>query len=211
MSDAAKFWDVRAEKYSKSKISDMAAYDRTLDHVRTYLKPEDDVLELGCGTGSTALKLRDSVSSYLATDFSSGMIDIANRKLQGQERINIEFKTADVSSLLATGQQYDVLMAFNLLHLLPGLEYDLLKIKSLIKPGGLFISKTVCKPLTGMPFQLRMMMFVLPIMQAVGMAPFVKIRPINEFEQIIEKPGFEILETANYPASPPSRFIVAKC
>ena len=61
MQETMKFWDGIAEKYAKRPISDMAAYEYTLGRTRSYLKPEDQVLELGCGTGSTALLLAGDV------------------------------------------------------------------------------------------------------------------------------------------------------
>ncbi len=70
----ARFWDRTSSRYARSAISDPAGYERTLDRTRGLLKPQDRVLELGCGTGSTALRLASSVQSYLATDISTGMI-----------------------------------------------------------------------------------------------------------------------------------------
>ena len=51
-----------APKYAKSPIKDVPAYEYTLGRTRSYLKPTDAVLELGCGTGGTALKLADAVA-----------------------------------------------------------------------------------------------------------------------------------------------------
>jgi methylase of polypeptide subunit release factors len=62
-------------------ISDRPGYERTIARVRGLLGSDDRVLELGCGTGSTALLLAGGTASYLATDFSAGMIGIAEEKL----------------------------------------------------------------------------------------------------------------------------------
>ena len=77
----ARFWDRSSRKYAKSSIADLNGYERTLERTRAYLQPGDSVLELGCGTGTTALRLADGVQSYLATDISGGMIAIAEEKL----------------------------------------------------------------------------------------------------------------------------------
>lgn len=50
-----KFWNGTARKYAASQIGDMAGYERTLARTRSYLHPDDRVLEIGCGTGTTAL------------------------------------------------------------------------------------------------------------------------------------------------------------
>ena len=76
----ARFWDRTSRKYAASAILDRAGYERTLDRTRALLGSGDRVLELGCGTGTTALLLADDVQHYLATDISAGMIAIANEK-----------------------------------------------------------------------------------------------------------------------------------
>ena len=67
MSDAA-FWDKAAAKYAKDATSDMTAYELTRDRIRKILEPDHRVLEIGCGTGSTALELADRAASYVGTD-----------------------------------------------------------------------------------------------------------------------------------------------
>ena len=57
MHKTAKFWDKAAAKYAKSPIEDIEAYNYTIGRTRSYLSPTDRVLEVGCGTGSTALLL----------------------------------------------------------------------------------------------------------------------------------------------------------
>jgi hypothetical protein len=48
----------------------METYDRTLDSTRKYLSPDHDVLEVGYGTGATALRLASSVKRIVATDIA---------------------------------------------------------------------------------------------------------------------------------------------
>lgn len=214
----AQFWDKIAEKYAKSPISDEAAYQYTLDRTRSYLSAEDSILELGCGTGTTALRLADSVKAFTASDISPQMINIAKRKREDQGAENIDFIAADILDVAIEKEPYDAVLAFNLLHLIEDLPQALERINGLIKPGGLFISKTICKPNTiasrefrvSKWFKYRMMMTILPVMQLLGMAPFVRIRTISTFENMLTAKGFKIIETGNYPAYPPSRYIVAR-
>ena len=43
------FWDNIAETYAARPVQNMDAYEETLARVRTYLRPDDAVLEVGCG------------------------------------------------------------------------------------------------------------------------------------------------------------------
>ena len=52
MTQAAQFWDKVADKYSKQPIADEAAYQQKLAVTRNYFRPDMEVLEIGCGTGS---------------------------------------------------------------------------------------------------------------------------------------------------------------
>ena len=50
----ARFWDRIAPKYAADPIADLAGYEATLQRVQGLLSTQHDVLEIGCGTGSTA-------------------------------------------------------------------------------------------------------------------------------------------------------------
>ncbi|TVR43961.1 MAG: class I SAM-dependent methyltransferase [Rhodobacteraceae bacterium] len=54
----------------------MQGYERGLSRLSTLIQGRD-VLELGCGTGQSALHLAPPARRYLGTDFSDGMIAIA--------------------------------------------------------------------------------------------------------------------------------------
>ncbi|PTX56677.1 ubiquinone/menaquinone biosynthesis C-methylase UbiE [Litoreibacter ponti] len=197
---AMTFWDRVAPKYARSKIKDLDNYHRSLERTRSYLKPTDRVLELGCGTGSTALLLADNVAEYVGTDISGAMIDIARAKPDAPDGLRFVQASADAA---IEGAPFDVVMGLNLYHLVEDLDGALRHAHTLTKPGGLFISKTVCL------WQKRW--FVGPlvkIMQLMGKAPFVHLLKQSDLETRIEAAGFEIIETGNYPAI--SRYVVAR-
>lgn len=210
MRNPDKFWDKAAEKYAKSPISDPAAYEYTLERTRSYLSPDSTALELGCGTGSTALLLADSAAHILATDYSEGMLAIARRKATAQGIDNVTFRRLAAGEGAGDGP-FDVVMAFNLLHLIEDLDGTLAQIAEHTKPGGMFISKSAVKSGSGFSLKFTAMMAVLPIMQAFGKAPFVRIMPAQELEAAIVAAGFTIVETGNHPKGPPAgRYIVAR-
>lgn len=205
MVDAEKFWDGLAKKYAKSPIKDLAAYNETMERARFHLSAGDSVLEVGCGTGSTALLLADGVTRITATDISSNMIDIARDKAKDQQVETVDFVRATLFDGALEKKSFDSVLAFNFLHLLEDTPAAVRKINEVLKPGGLFISKTVC-----MGEQSGFWRVLVYIMQKLGFAPYVKFLKIRELEEFITGENFEIVETGVFPPSPPSRFIVAR-
>jgi len=204
MSINTEFWNKAARKYAKRPVQDEAAYELTLDRTRSYLHADDRVLEIGCGTGTTALKLADAVNQITGTDVATGMIDIAREKAQGVA--NVDFSPMAVpGGTPPEAAPYDVVMAFNLLHLIEDTEAVLAQVHGMLRPGGLFISKTV-----GLADKGAWMRVLISAMRLIGKAPYVKYFRIAEIDDHITRAGFEIIETGNYPASPPNHFVVAR-
>jgi ubiquinone/menaquinone biosynthesis C-methylase UbiE len=205
MRDSAEFWDKLADKYSKKPVKDMENYNKTLDCTRKHLSASDNVLEVGCGTGTTALLLAPSVKQIAASDISSRMIEIAREKAVTQGVENVRFDRATLFAEDLEKGSFDVVMAFNFLLLLEDIPGAVHRVHELLKPGGLFISKTVC-----LAEQSRLWSLLLAVMKPLGFAPYVKCLKVAELEDIITSTDFEIVETGFYPPSPPSRFIVAR-
>lgn len=165
----ARFWDRIARKYATEPIADMAGYETSLQRVCALLSAEHDVLELGCGTGTTALRLAPSVGSLLATDISSEMIAIANEKLAAQAMPQLSFALADADAPAFAPASFDRVLAFNMLHLVSDLDQTLAAIARVLRPGGLLISKTPC--VAEMSPLIRWL--ALPLMRAAGKVPHV--------------------------------------
>ena len=203
----ARFWDRIARKYAKDAIADVAGYERTLERTRHYLGGDETAFELGCGTGTTALRLAPSVARIVATDISGEMIAIAREKAQTEGCSNAEFHVATPDAAPWPDGAFDVVLGFNVLHLVAAREAALRGIHRLLKPGGLFISKTPC--LKEMNPAVR---FAIPLMQAIGKAPYVSAFSGPELEQAIAAAGFEIVERARHGTrrKDPRPFFVAR-
>jgi cyclopropane fatty-acyl-phospholipid synthase-like methyltransferase len=61
------FWNKLADKYSRRPVADEAAYKKKLEVTRKYFEPNMEVLEIGCGTGSTAIAHAPFVRHIRAT------------------------------------------------------------------------------------------------------------------------------------------------
>lgn len=205
MTSDARFWDQTAEKYAASPIKDQGAYEHTLAETRKHLRPGDNLLEIGCGTGGTALLLADAVAHITATDISANMIKIGAEKAAAQNVVNVDFVQATPADPKLAAKTFDVITGFNILHLLPNLEGDLTALHERLKPGGLLISKTPCLA----DWKLRVVgRIAIPIMQFFGKAPYVSFLQGSDVDEKIVAAGFEIITSENHNTF--SRFIVAK-
>lgn len=200
----AAFWDKAAKKYAASAIKDMTAYEDTLTRTRSFLGSEDHLLEVGCGTGSTAIKLAHSVKRITATDISGAMIGIAKGKVIDGGPYNIDFVQSEITKPFADAP-FDAVCAFSILHLVDDLDVTLLHLRNQTKPGGYFISKTAC--LGDMNFMIKPM---IKVMQAIGKAPHVLVFDAKELEQAFRKAGFDVIETGYFGKNTYARFIVAR-
>lgn len=196
------FWDKAAPKYAKSAIGDMAAYTLTMERIKAILQPHNRVLELGCGTGSTALELADGVERYIGTDISPGMIKIAQDKLPANLS-HLSFAIHAASDL--PNDTNDVILALNLLHLVDNLEEVLANVYAALPSGGLFIAKTGL-----MKDGAWILSLVIPVMQMIGKAPFVRNLRGTDLTKLLNDSGFEVTETLIQTGIAPRMFTVAR-
>lgn len=185
------FWDGAARKYAARPVADPDGYERTLERTRHYLKNTDVVVELGCGTGTTAIRLAPAVARVVASDISPEMVAIGREKAQTEGSTNIEFAVATPEAAPWEDASFDVALAFNFLHLVEARAAALASVHRVLKPGGLFISKTPCLADANPIFRA-----VVPVMRFIGQAPYVAFFSSDELEREIAEAGFDIVERA---------------
>ena len=198
------FWDRHAQKYSRKPIADPSAYEEKLSHVRSLLGETDRVLEIGCGTGSTALLIAPDVAHVTATDISGEMIWIAKSKLGTNAAGNVAFHQADAAQE-AKGHPFDAICAFSLLHLIEDIPQVLICVRGQLKPGGLFLMKTAC-----LKSRSRLMQTMVRALVALGIAPNLSFLSQEDLITLLTEAGFEIEQTTYFDASRMSPFIVAR-
>ena len=190
----ARFWDGIAPRYAAAPIADMAGYEATLRRVQALLSPEHEALEIGCGTGSTAVRLAPFTRRMVGTDVSPGMIAIAQQRLAAQPMPRLRFMVADADLPVFGQGQYDVVLAFSVLHLVNDLDHALARMAQALRPGGLLISKTPCiremNPLIPR--------IALPLMRAIGKVPPVLCFDAGHLQSAMARQGLEIVATERH-------------
>lgn len=204
MDNGTKFWNRMAKRYSKSPVSDEETYQLKLRKTREYFDSTSNVLEIGCGTGTTAIGHAPYVKHILATDYSAGMLDIARTRAAEARVENVTFLQTDAATVAAPDETFDVVMAHSLLHLVVDPSAVIAQVHSLLKPGGIFVTSTACmsdvapwiKPLT-------------PLGRAVGLLPSLTFFTRAQLEGMIKSAGFEIIDD-HQPSKKAAVFLVAR-
>lgn len=195
------FWDRFADRYAARQIKDVAAYEALITDAASRFTAGDTVLELGCGTGSIAIRLAPFVSRYIATDFSPEMIRISSAK---PAPVNLAFEVADAATSFSSGP-FDAICAFNVLHLVDDPARLLAEIHAHLKPGGLLISKTWCFAEVSWP--LRSLFRTLGF---VGLFPPAHRLTVVALRDMMLSAGLEIVEQRVLGAYPQNPFIIAR-
>jgi 2-polyprenyl-3-methyl-5-hydroxy-6-metoxy-1,4-benzoquinol methylase len=203
MSDPARFWDRMSARYAARPVPDAAVYQRKLMATQERLRPDWDMLEIGCGTGTTALAHARFVAHVRAVDFSDGMLEFGRARAARDGIDNITFEQASLDDI-ATTRGYDAVLMLSLLHLLPDWRDAIAKAWALTRPGGIFVSSTAC--LATAPLALRL---VLPLLRPTGLAPRISVFSPDELARTITAQGFEIEERWQ-PGPRDAVFIIAR-
>ena len=205
--DNAAFWNGIAEKYAKQPVANPDAFEAKIAVTKSRMKPTDVVLDIGCGTGSLALRLAGSAAQVHGLDLSSEMIRIANGKAQAQKVDNVTFHTGPFDDTFHAfeAESLDGICAYSLLHLVDDRSAALEQIFRLLKPGGFFISSTVCLGESWVPYGP-----LIWAMRLIGKAPMVKIFDKRTLEDEIRQSGFVDISQTDVGAKREIAFIVAK-
>lgn len=181
------FWNKLADKYSRRPVADEAGYQKKLEVTREYLRPDMEVLEIGCGTGSTAIALAPHVKHIRATDLATKMLEIAEDRAKAAGIDNVTFEALSVDELDISSASIDAVMAHSILHLLEDKEQVIADVHQMLKPGGVFVTNTAC--IGDMMLPLRL---IIPVGRLLRLFPLVKVFSVGDLKDSLESAGFEI-------------------
>lgn len=203
MSRSTKFWDRMAKGYARRPVADEASYRKKLEITRGYVKPDMAVLEFGCGTGSTAIAHAAYVNHIQAIDLSANMLEIARSKAADAGVSNVTFQQASIDAFEAPDESFDAILGLSILHLLTDRNAAIAKVYRMLKPGGIFVSSTVCLG--------DSMKWLKPIAPTIGRLFGLVIRVLTSADLLrsLTEAGFTI-EQEWQPGPKRAVFIVAK-
>lgn len=160
-------------------------------------------MDFACGTGDSTLAISNMVKEIYGIDYSDEMIKFAS--LKEKHQTNIHFVATTIEDNIFATESFDVIIAFNILHLLEEFDDVMRRIYHLLKPGGLLISSTVC-----IGEKKNITTFMINSMSKFGMFPRVKSYKCYELEGKISSIGFTIIESVMSSDDIPNMYLVSK-
>ncbi len=133
------FYQTFAQPFSATRQRLQPGVLRILDQV----SPKADLLDLGCGNGELARELArcGHAGTYTGLDFSPALLDEARVGAPDTFRFILADLANSTWDAEIAGRHFDAILAFAVLHHLPGNEMRLQllkKVKVLLKPEGRF-------------------------------------------------------------------------
>ena len=178
------FWDRYARRYSHFVRADQEAYAQMLEWIRPAVR-DRTVLELATGTGVIAHGIMHEAASIEATDASAGMIDVARSHSHSRK---LHFSVQDMRYLPYADGSFEVVIAANVLHLLPEPDKALDEAARVLAPGGLLIVPTFTHAGEGRLARLRLW-----LMRRAGFPLRWKWSPA-EFLQFLRRHGWKVVQ-----------------
>ena len=184
---SARFWDRIARRYARQPVADEAAYQKKLQITREHLRPDMQMLELGCGTGSTAIAHAPYVKHIRAVDISANMLEIAQAKADAADVHNVSFSRSSIDDLEVADESVDAVLALSILHLLADKDAAIARVHRMLRTGGVFVSNTACLGGT-----MRYLKIVAPVGRLLGLMPRLGFFTADELRASLMDAGFEI-------------------
>lgn len=205
MNKSEKFWDKRAVEYNKDEKKWTNTCNKAVEHTKKHLKTDDIIIDYGCGSGILTFQFADLVKEIHALDISSKNIDAAKKRAKGNKISNIIYSQTTIFDERYQKETFDVVLAFNILHLLENIPETLSRINELLKSGGLFISETTC-----LGEQKSFFRPIISFFSKIGILPYLDKLSFSELEKMISSSNFQIAETDVIGETMPTYYIIAK-
>jgi len=107
-------------------------------------KPNDRVVEFGCGNGSIWANNREKIPKdikIILTDFSEGMLSTTKDNLLGIEQI-IDYSVMDIQNIKYEDGSFDCAIANHMLYHVPNRDLAISEVARILKADGTFYAAT---------------------------------------------------------------------
>ena len=135
---AAQTYDAASDHFDDEPLGFWARYGRhTID--RLALRPGMSVLDVGCGTGASALPAAEAVGpggSVIGIDLAGNLLEIARRKASMRGLANVRFEIGDMEALNYPDDHFDAVVCVFAIFFVPDMTKQVRELWRMVRPGG---------------------------------------------------------------------------
>ena len=136
------FWDRTARIYDLSESINGKVYREMVSITKSLVPRGARVLECAGGTGELSLAAAEKADFVFCTDNSEKMLGVAREKAEKRGFDNVKFGRQNIFNISADDEEYDVVIAGNVLHLLDNPENAVRELYRVTKRGGRILLPT---------------------------------------------------------------------
>lgn len=96
----------------------------------------ENILDIGCGDGSLSLPLLNGQNHLTLLDQSQPMLSVAGSRVPGELALRVQLINKDFMEATLASQSFDLVLAVGVLAFIERRREFIVRIKSLLKPGG---------------------------------------------------------------------------
>ena len=187
MNKSEKFFD---KVSSKSKPEPNQTASKAIELSKEHLEKDNYAFDFGCGSGAITNELAKVVRVIDAIDISSGMLEFAKKEAEKSSIVNINYVQASIFDDRFNGKEYDVILAFNVLHYIEDMPRLIERINGLLKPNGVFISSTAC-----LKEKRSFIGYIVMLLAKIRVMPKIYFYKKNELETLITNGKFDLVKS----------------
>ena len=169
--------------------------EKTYDRLTAYFREGDRVLDLGCGTGSLALRAAARGAWVTGIDVNPRMLAVARERLALEGLADrVELREMGVAELdREAAESFDVVVSGLCLSELSRAEvaYALVQARRILKPGGLLCVADEVRPETFLG-RLLQILLRLPLVIVILLSARRPTRPLSGLPGRVEELGFRL-------------------
>ena len=201
-SSGIEYWESHASKYDISLS--LLAFPKAKVTTTVASRVQDKkVLEVGCGTGIVTLAMADTAQTVVATDYSEKMLDELRKKLDKTDLTNVKLSKEDIFDINQPLNAFDVIVAANVLHLVPDVERALKSMEKHLKNDGVLIVPTFCHA------ENPIAKFVSWVLRRASNFPLQTAFSSDSLRQTLENNGWKVIQTQVFAGLLPIAYIEA--
>lgn len=135
---AATTYNAAADHFDDGPLAFWDRYgQRTVERLR--LKPGSVILDVGCGSGASAIPAAIAVRPHgrvIAVDLAGRLLALARAKAAAQKLENIEFRQADMEALGYPNESFDAVVCVFAIFFVPDMVKQVRELWRMVRVGG---------------------------------------------------------------------------